>query len=202
MNMKKVLLFALVLMLAAPMSAQWSVGGKIGLNTSSVNYPDDIENPSHCFGINGGFLTQYRFNRFFSLQAELLYMKQGYKEKDLIWINLGDDPMDMDIALHYLEIPLLAKFTHKTGLNLQFGPQIGFQLKRRLRVGEVVQQQKLMMGEKQPFDFSLAFGAGYEFKNGFLLDFRYLLGLTSAYKNVEGFQNRTFYFSLGYKFDL
>lgn len=38
-------------------------------------------------------------------------------------------PLDVDVSLHYLEIPVLAKFTHRTGLNLQLGPQVGFLLK-------------------------------------------------------------------------
>lgn len=128
-------------------------------------------------------------------------MKGGYELEDFIYENVGEIPLDVDVSLHYLEIPVLAKFTHRTGLNLQLGPQVGFLLKRRLRYGEEVQSQALL-GKKQPLDFGLAFGAGYEAKNGLFLDIRYLLGLTSIYKDVEGFQNRTFYLSLGYKFDL
>lgn len=205
-NIRKLLSSVVVLFLFFPLYAQWSVGGKVGLNGSSVHFPGSggVELDSkYCMGLNGGFFTQYQFNHYFGLQAELLYMKSGYKLKDWVYEyeNIGEAPLDMDVALHYLEIPLLAKFTHKTGLNLQLGPQVGFMLKRRLRYGEEVQSQ-MLLGKKQPFDLSLAFGAGYEAKNGLLFDFRYLLGLTSVYKNVEGFQNRAFYLSLGYKFDL
>lgn len=205
MNVRKSLFSVILLFLFFPLYAQWSAGGKVGLNGSTVHFPGggtELDS-KYCMGVNGGFFAQYHFNPYFSLQAELLYMKNGYKLKDWIYEyeNIDEVPSDMDIALHYLEIPLLAKFTHKTGLNLQFGPQIGFLLKRRLRYGEEVQPQELM-GKKQPIDFSLVFGAGYEAKNGLFLDFRYLLGLTSVYKDVAGFQNRTFYISLGYKFDL
>ncbi len=193
MNVKKLLSLVVALSLFSPLYAQWAVGGQVGLNSSSVHFPGSggVELGSkYCMGLNGGFFAQYQFSHYFSLQAELLYMKGGYELEDFIYENV-----------HYLEIPVLAKFTHRTGLNLQLGPQVGFLLKRRLRYGEEVQSQALL-GKKQPLDFGLAFGAGYEAKNGLFLDIRYLLGLTSIYKDVEGFQNRTFYLSLGYKFDL
>ena len=204
MNVKKLLSLVVALFLFSPLYAQWAVGGKVGLNGSSVHFPGSggVELDSkYCMGLNGGFFAQYQFSHYFSLQAELLYMKGGYELEDFIYENVGEIPLDVDVSLHYLEIPVLAKFTHRTGLNLQLGPQVGFLLKRRLRYGEEIQSQALL-GKKQPLEFGLAFGAGYEAKNGLFLDIRYLLGLTSIYKDVEGFQNRTFYLSLGYKFDL
>ena len=81
MNIKKVLLLFVAAFFIVPLHAQWAVGGKLGMNASSVNYPGDTETPDYTIMANGGFFAEYTFHKNFSLQGELLYMRHGYKDE-------------------------------------------------------------------------------------------------------------------------
>ena len=66
MNIKKVLLLFVAAFFIVPLHAQWAVGGKLGMNASSVNYPGDTETPDYTIMANGGFFAEYTFHPNFS----------------------------------------------------------------------------------------------------------------------------------------
>ena len=175
----------------------------LGMNASSVNYPGDTETPDYTIMANGGFFAEYTFHPNFSLQGELLYMRHGYKDEVEVWENVSDGPqyLKWNVYFHDLEIPIVAKLKHKNGFNLQAGPQLDLRLKTKTQMDDI----SLFpdgMGKGAPVGCSLVFGAGYEDPNGFLVDFRYILGLTTQFKDFECYQNRAFYLSVGYRFEL
>lgn len=203
MNIKKVLLLFVAAFFIVPLHAQWAVGGKLGMNASSVNYPGDTETPDYTIMANGGFFAEYTFHKNFSLQGELLYMRHGYKDEVEVWENVSDGPqyLKWNVYFHDLEIPIVAKLKHKNGFNLQAGPQLDLRLKTKTQMDDI----SLFpdgMGKGAPIGCSLVFGAGYEDPTGLLVDFRYILGLTEQFKHTDSFQNRAFYLSVGYRFEL
>lgn len=166
-----------------------------------MNLPGEGKNPSYGhIGITGGITSECQFNAHFSLLSELLYMKQGFNDKVMVYETPNDiKSLKYNMAFHCLEIPILAKFKHKTGLNLQVGPQIGLLFKQKTELDKEIQIQS---GSKRPVNASMVMGIGYDTAYGLSFDLRYQLGLTSMYKENNGFQCRSFYFGVGYKFNL
>ena len=126
---RKCILALLLLWLAAtPMRAQWSVGGKAGINWSTVRYPKNILNDKAGFitGGQAGIVVVYQFNRYFDMQAELLYATHGYKD-DNLYLNYDGNASQKGYScrIHYIEIPLLVKYYPIAGFNIQPGPQLG-----------------------------------------------------------------------------
>ncbi len=201
MNTRKVFLSIVFALLLIPLQAQWLIGGKIGLNAATMNLPGEGKNPSYGhIGVTGGFISEYQFNTHFSLLSELLYMKQGFSDKIMIYETPNDiNSLKYDMSFHCLEIPILAKFKHKTGLNFQVGPQIGLLFKQKIELDKEIQIQS---GNKRPVNVSMVVGIGYDTAYNLSFDLRYQLGLTSMYKENNGFQCRSFYFGVGYKFKL
>lgn len=198
MNTRKSFLLIAFALLFIPLHAQWFIGGKLGLNASTMNLPG--KNPSYNdhLSVNGGFTGEYQFNQHFSLLAELLYMKQGFTDKIMEYESASDfKELKFDRSFHCLEIPILAKFKHKTGLNLQAGPQIGLSLKQKTDLAGEIQN---LPGEKRPVNLSLVAGIGYDTAYNLSFDLRYQLGLTGMFKESNRLQCRAFYFGVGYKF--
>lgn len=202
MKTKILLLLASICLFNTAAYSQWAIGGKIGINGSNIHYPGPlIDNPKLKSGMNLGATATYYFNNWLSGQIELVYSNRGYKEKDFVLEEASPEESlkDLIVTCHYLDLPLLAKiYPFKCNFNIQVGPQIGFLLSRSIKFDDKKQNQDGI--DKQPIDFGLVFGAGYEFTQGFFIDARYLLGLNSIYKTGEGFQNRGLQLSIGYKF--
>ncbi len=193
MNTRKFFLLITLALLFIPLHAQWFIGGKLGLNASTMNLPGEGKNPSYNnISVNGGLTGEYQFNQYFSLLSELLYMKQGFSDK-IVEYEILNDPKSLkfNISFHCLEIPILAKFKHKTGLNLQVGPQIGLLLKQNM---ELEGETQIQSEEKCPVNLSMVVGIGYDTAYNLSFDLRYQLGLTSMFKESNGFQCRSFYF--------
>ena len=179
MNTRKVFLSIIFALLLIPLQAQWLIGGKIGLNAATMNLPGEGKNPSY---------------------GHILYMKQGFSDKIMIYETPNDiNSLKYDMSFHCLEIPILAKFKHKTGLNFQVGPQIGLLFKQKI---ELDKETQIQSGNKRPVNVSMVVGIGYDTAYNLSFDLRYQLGLTSMYKENNGFQCRSFYFGVGYKFKL
>lgn len=200
MNTRKSFLLIAFALLFIPLHAQWLIGGKIGLNASTMNLPGKNPSYSDHLSVNGGFTGEYQFNQHFSLLAELLYMKQGVSDKVLEYENASDfNELKFNMSFHCLEIPILAKFKHKTGLNLQAGPQVGLSLKQKTSLGGETQSYS---EEKRPANLSMVVGIGYDAACNLSFDLRYQLGLTSMFKESNGLQSRSFYLGVGYRFKL
>jgi len=95
---------------------KFQYGLKLGLNVSRIAGTYDIfdgystwyySNYSNKTGIHGGVFGEFRFKKF-SIQPELLYSRQGAKEK----------------FLDYFTIPIMAKYYFVEGLSIDLGPQI------------------------------------------------------------------------------
>lgn len=200
MKKKLGVLFALLAITCSSYS-QSSLGGKIGINASNINYPSSINNPSYIYGLNAGIVGSYAFNSKISGQIELLYSMQGYEDRKT-FIEKDGSISGMKLRLHYINVPILAKlYPFNSGVNIQIGPQLGLMIARQLKLDKESNTDRSIR-DKQIFDFGLCIGLGYDFNNNIFIDSRYLLGINSIYKNVDTFQNRCFQLSIGYKFAL
>ncbi len=218
--MKRILILFVLLTAGWPATyAQMTVGGKAGLNVSTItdanqtlmNKPTeglDIDY-EYRLGMHIGGYAHYRFSSTFGLQTELLYSQMGYKETIPVTDHGGKAYANATAKglLHYLTLPVLLRFTvPRTGLFLEAGPQAGFLLGNKLSFSaEISEGTEGSISKKggidaKAFDLSAVAGIGYRMNNGLSLSARYIHGFKTS---DRGFipaisQNRAFQFSIAY----
>ena len=101
-----------------------------------------------------------------------------------------------NINQSYLNIPVLAKYQHSSGLYGETGPQLGFLLAANVKSGGTSQDVK---SSYKSTDFSWAFGVGYKIPLiGAGIDARYNLGLSNiAAEQVNGYSVKNSVFQIG-----
>lgn len=129
-------------------------------------------------------LTQYHFgvyaqigvSNWFSVQAEALYQRKGYKAKEAYLYrtgtNVGTDSATFDntIKLSYLSVPILLVFNPVSNIAIQVGPQFSYLLNVREGSDQVDAQtynykgfdMGLVGGLEAKFEF-LRVGARYDY---------------------------------------
>ncbi len=178
--MKKVLLVTVIAVfgLANVNAQEIKFGAKVGLNFASI-VGDNTGELDPITDFNFGLLAEIPLSEKFSFQPELIYSGQG-----------------SDVALNYLNIPLMGKYYLTKGLSLEAGPQIGFLLSAKNNNTDVKKAFNTV-------DFGVNFGLGYKLDNGLNFSARYNLGLSDI-NNVDGFsdknKNGVFQLSVGYFF--
>ena len=180
---------SLILVFALACNAQEGMGSsltgmglKAGVNFGSF-VGSDAGSPNTRVGFSGGGFLTYTVAREFSIQPELYFTMKGGK-------RLPNTIDQENWDLNYLEIPLLFKFNFPTesmvSPSVFAGPQLGFPLSASYNDQDVMDYVK-------GTEFSLAFGAGLEYKLrkvSLTFDARYVLGLT---KIISATDFNTFY---------
>ena len=169
-----------LLLLNSYSNAQIKVGIIGGINIASFHVNDDEISSRVLWG--SGLIVNYGLSRYFSLQAEPIFLKKGgVKEQHEL------DPK-LTLFQNFIEIPLLLNFNYGeiSKIHLLAGPTIGFLLSSEMEVplGDVVFEADLMdLTEK--IDFGLCLGVGFstEVSPGTLFaEIKYTLGLTNLAK--------------------
>jgi hypothetical protein len=168
-------------------SAQIQFGIKAGANFATLAGPGSEGATTKVDFHGGGFVHIPLANSFF-LQPELVYSRQGAKATS--------DGMVFNINQNYLNIPVLAKYQHSSGLYGETGPQFGFLLAANVSADGSSQDVK---SSYKSTDFSWAFGVGYRIPIiGAGIDARYNLGLSNiAAEQVNGYSVKNSVFQLG-----
>lgn len=168
-------------------SAQIQFGVKAGANFATLSGQGSEGATTKVDFHGGGFVHIPLVNSFF-LQPELLYSRQGAKATS--------DGVVFNINQSYLNIPVLAKYQHSSGLYGETGPQFGFLLAANVAAGGSSQDVK---SSYKSTDFSWAFGVGYKLPLiGAGIDARYNLGLSNiAATDVSGYSVKNSVFQIG-----
>jgi hypothetical protein len=152
---------------------QIQLGVKGGLNLSTITVSNGFNGYSYSTlpGFNAGVFLKVPVIRFFSVQPELNYSGQGFK---------ADDGSGGTYSEHvnYLNIPVLGKFTTRSGFFLETGPQLGLKLNAKDKENGVSQDVSSAYNNA---DFSWVFGAGFKIPMapvGF--DLRYNVGISNV----------------------
>src|SRR5579863_3762374 len=173
--MKKVILVIFSAVSVAVTSAQVQFGVKAGYNLANFTTSGDASGMSakSKSDFSAGLLASLPLFSSCYLQPEVMYSGQGASGSDL--------GTDVKLDYSYLNVPVLFKYQHSTGLFAETGPQIGFLLSASFKEAGQSSDEK---ASSQSVDFSWAFGLGYKLKNMPLgIDARYNLGLTNVNKN-------------------
>lgn len=193
--MKKLFLaFVAVLAFAGLKAQNITIGPKVGFNVTNVSNINDSKNK---ISLNLGAFAEFKFNDMWAIQPELIYSRQGYRDKD------GGDKYKARV--NYLNIPVLAKLyviRPLEALSIDLGPQFGFALngKNVLKSGGTTVKNKI--DHLNTFDLSFVVGASYEFDMGLMLSARYNFGLTNVIDKDEigtGNKNHVFQLSAGWR---
>ncbi|MBW1657488.1 porin family protein [Flavobacterium quisquiliarum] len=164
-----------------------------GLNISTLTNIDDNSSKTD-FYIGG--LVDIRFNKFFSLQPEINYSRQGdegrYFENGRYYSEKYE--------LNYITLGAVAKFNFNGGgFHILGGPSLDFKV-----------SDNYINTNPEDFDFSIVGGVGYTLPNGLTFEARIKQGLVDIYGydyyNNDGYYtndailNQVFQIGISYKF--
>jgi len=196
--MKRIGFFLVILMLSHPAASEpWiSFGAKAGIYTSNTTeIPTGWPQTAFRNGFAGGVYMDYAFNRYFSLQPEILYVTKG--------LDGGIEGPGYDVnytaRFDYIEIPLLAKFTinGKSHFSPYFfaGPCMGINLAADVDIEYINTRTNVSVSGSSDWsaimnktEFCLSFGAGCRYAiglGGITADARFDLGLSNVYSGGE-----------------
>ena len=196
--MKKMFFAIALCIIVNSVSAQFTIGPKVGLNLSneySGIKPIDESN-NYKTGLNAGIFGKYEINDIFDIQAELLYSQQGFKS-DIKLFDYGGTILEDDFKIlsQYLNIPVVLKYYPFKRFYIEAGPQIGICFNSKISPGDI--------DIKEAFDtnyntvFSLVGGIGVNIGYGLSVNARYNHGFTKTYSESD-FKSRVIQFSLTY----
>jgi Outer membrane protein beta-barrel domain len=190
--MKKTLYVVFCFCLIQGVSAQWRFGVKAGYNLSDISISGNnvASSSSSISGFNIGLLVKIPLCHHFSLQPELMYSGQGASLTDT----------SAQLRYNYINVPVLFKYQHGSGLFAETGPQLGFLVSANLTGSG---KDADVTSSTQPSDFSWVFGIGYKVpKKRMGADLRYNLGISNiaGNENPATFKNSVFQFDLFYLF--
>lgn len=177
--MKKLTVIAFILFIGVIRSqAQVTVspGFRGGLNISDLsNMPGNTSSKSD-FYIGG--LVAIKFNKYFTLQPELNYSRQGtdFRFSSLAFENPGDPNFysrNTKAEINYLTLGAVGKFHFKgKGFHLLAGPSIDFKTDDNFdKFGT----------DPVGIDLSIIAGLGYTLPNGLTFEARFKQGLIDIY---------------------
>ena len=192
--MKKMILAAAALMMAAGASAQmpsFEWGVKAGLNVSGVSNIDDSNMKASIYV---GAFAEFHVNDWLGIQPEVIYSRQGFA--------VDDNSVDYARArLNYLNIPIMGKFYVLDNLSFETGPQFGFLLNAREKVKAEGTTVKADIDGAKNFDVSWGVGVSYRIFDPLDVTFRYNIGLTKIWDTQDNTpKNGVIQIGVGYRF--
>ncbi|WP_017496896.1 porin family protein [Flavobacterium sp. WG21] len=174
--MKKITVIAFVLCIGIIKSnaqVKVSPGFRGGLNISDLsNMPENSSSKSDFYV---GALMAIKFNKYFTLQPELNYSRQG-SEIRLSYLDFDNNTSrrrSQKAEINYLTLGAVAKFNFKgKGFHVLAGPSIDFKTNDNFdKFGE----------NPVDVDFAIVGGVGYTLPNGLTFEARIKQGLVDIY---------------------
>lgn len=199
--MRNFLLLLVALFIFAESKSQGvAFGLKGGLNfpsAESIGTTDPSQvSSSTASGYHGGLFFRARFSKL-AVQPEVLFSRQKH---EFIFNDDVFGNIDVEQVISYVNIPVILKIYLAAGINVQVGPQFGFNIN--------AEQTDTSLGAPTTSDFSsrlkgsdlgLNVGAGIDLPLGLQLTARYVLGLSDINDlAVPETKNSMFQLSIGY----
>lgn len=200
--MKQFTIILIALLFYTTTNAQVEIkpGLKLGMNIAGLSNLEENGglNSEKLTTFHIGATLSFKFARFYTLQPEIVYSKQGSEYK-----TFGNEGTQT-IELNYLSIPVNNRFfIGDSGINFQIAPVIDILLSHK------------DVHDPQTVDIALAGAIGYDIGNGLVMSIGYKQGLTDLLgRNVDtgnGYEttevselilNNVIQLSVGYQFKL
>lgn len=165
--MKKVILIAFVLfigLITSQAQVRVSPGIRGGLNFSTLTNIEDNKTKTDFYL---GGLVDIKFNKYFSLQPEITYSRQGdegrYFEEGRYYSEKYE--------LNYITLGAVAKFNFGgSGFHVLAGPSLDFKV-----------DDNYINSDPEGFDMAIVAGVGYTLPNGLAFEARIKQGFIDIY---------------------
>ncbi|MDP5198461.1 porin family protein [Flavobacterium sp. DG2-3] len=175
--MRKFAVLAIMLLIGIQTEAQVRVspGLRGGLNVSTLTNIDDNSSKTD-FYIGG--LVDIKFNKYFSVQPEITYSRQGdegrYFENGRYYSEKYE--------LNYITLGAVAKFNFKGGgFHVLAGPSLDLKV-----------DDNYINSNPEDFDLAIVGGVGYTLPNGLTFEARIKQGLVDIY-GYDNYDNDYYY---------
>ena len=195
--MKKITLLLLCFVgFAASAQVTFRPGIRAGVNFSNISHTNSVMRPDFYVGGTGAI----KFTRFFTLQPELTYSRQGANNADMYMYNpnTGSDMIyKKDLEVQYLSFGLLSKITLTDSFNVHAGPFFDFETGSNFNSYNEV-------------DMGITAGIGYTLPFGLTIEGRVKKGIIDIVESDDDFfffsdnsnnTNFTVQVGLAYSFD-
>ncbi|HWB93684.1 MAG TPA: porin family protein [Puia sp.] len=194
--MKKLVLILIAGASFATANAQIQFGVKAGANFANIT-GDGTSGYKSLVGLDAGVFANIPLAQSFSFSPEIIYSGKGTK--------FSDAGIDFTGRANYLDIPLLFKYKHASGFNVETGPQVGFLLSAQLKAQGQSQDQKAYFNTTE---FAWDLGIGYDIpKTPVGIEVRYNLGISNIAKADpndpnDNFKQHNSVFQVGLRYTL
>jgi opacity protein-like surface antigen len=183
-QMKGVKYYSLVvamMIVAAPASAQFSIGVQGGANMANLDVTSSEDFDTETLtGFMAGLVFDYAIGTNMAISVQPSYIGKGATTESEASIDPEFD-LDTEVSLTYIELPILFRYAFGSG-NIQpfveAGPAIAFLTKAEAKAGSATEDVK---DSVKSTDFSGAIGAGVNFgvgNNTIFAGARYTMGLS------------------------
>lgn len=183
--MKKISLLILLIstsyVLFAQAGADFGIKGGLNIANQDIKVPGDANSTvqrQSRLGLNAGLLAHIHVTPEIAIQPEVVYSSQGAKYT----VSDGEHQLQLD----YINVPVQFQLMFNNGFRIQTGPQVGFLINTKDKLGNV-ETGYFTSADFKKTDVAWTFGGGYLTNSGLGIDARYNLGLT----NINNFGNNT-----------
>lgn len=166
-------------------------GIKAGANFSELHSKNYTDNKTKV-GFHGGLLAHiHTANPAWGIQPEVMYSLEGAKHK------VAGSEATTD--LHFINVPVLVQYMFANGWRVETGPQVGFLVDAKSKIGDVSTGIK---DDLKSVNFSIPVGIGYLTRYGLGFDARYNFGISDLNDTDAGSKltSNNFQFGIFYQF--
>ena len=195
--MKKVFVLIAVAIVSMSAMAQVQFGVKAGVDATNF-WGKNVE---HGMNLNyqAGLVMEYKFTPSFAIAPEVVFAAQGGKYKVFATDNFIVDKVDNKFITNYINVPVMFKWYATPEFSIDLGPQVGFNVYSKYKVGDEKSIDIKDMTEK--VDFGVGLGGTYNLTDKAFVQARYTMGLTDAFKGeLNEAKNGNIQLAFGMKF--
>ena len=192
--MKKMLVLIAAAIVCMSASAQVQFGAKVGVDATHF-WGKDTEHGMKI-GYQFGALMEYKFNPNFAIAPEVVFASQGGKFKIY---EAENKKVDNTFTINYINVPVMFKWYATPNFSFDLGPQVGFNVYSKYKVGDLDAEDIKDMTKS--VDFGVGLGGTYNLTDNAFIQARYTMGLTDAFKGeLNEAKNGNIQLAFGMKF--
>ena len=192
--MKKALVLIAAAIVCMSASAQVQFGAKVGVDATHF-WGKDTEHGMKI-GYQFGALLEYKFNPHFAIAPEVVFASQGGKFKIY---EAENKKVDNTFTINYINVPVMFKWYATPNFSFDLGPQVGFNVYSKYKVGDLDAEDIKDMTKS--VDFGVGLGGTYNLTDNAFIQARYTMGLTDAFKGeLNEAKNGNIQLAFGMKF--
>ena len=192
--MKKALVLIAAAIVCMSACAQVQFGAKVGVDATHF-WGKDTEHGMKI-GYQFGALMEYKFNPHFAIAPEVVFASQGGKFKIY---EAENKKADNTFTTNYINVPVMFKWYATPNFSLDLGPQVGFNVYSKYKVGDLDAEDIKDMTKS--VDFGVGLGGTYNLTDNAFIQARYTMGLTDAFKGeLNEAKNGNIQLAFGMKF--